>query len=46
MAEQIGLNYDKIKADVQNIVDVEIVRIELTPILAPTGKIILDALQK
>ncbi|MFR9592383.1 MAG: conjugal transfer protein MobC [Rikenellaceae bacterium] len=31
MAEQIGLNYDKIKADVQNIVDVEIIRIEADP---------------
>ncbi|MFR9592574.1 MAG: conjugal transfer protein MobC [Rikenellaceae bacterium] len=31
MAEQIQLNYDKIKADVQNIVDVEIARIEADP---------------
>ncbi|MFI3294356.1 MAG: hypothetical protein SNI70_12685, partial [Rikenellaceae bacterium] len=34
MAEQIQLNYDKIKADVQNIVDNEIARIKADPYLS------------
>ncbi|MFR9582430.1 MAG: conjugal transfer protein MobC [Rikenellaceae bacterium] len=33
MAEQIQLNYDKIKADVQSIVDIEIARIKSDPAL-------------
>ncbi len=34
MEEQIQLNYDQIKSDVQNIVDVEITRIKADPELS------------